>query len=186
MSETLQAYELPRDFPIAEAQTNVNVRKALAGIYLLQGRGSTLRCLLLAGFSRATARLQKQNGLKAEACIAEAAKWDRGANPAKMLEAGRRRAFAVIDSIDPSTVPLKDAMKMLDTVEKYYGGHELAPANVAFGLVERLAQIASLLAVAQHRGLPVPKLEPQYVEAKVVSESVTSTEDLHKCVDRAR
>ena len=70
-----------------------------------------------------------------------------------------------IQSCDPSTVPLKDAMKMLDTVEKYYGGHELTPTNAILGLTERLAQLAALMAVAQRKGLPVPS----YVEAEVVA-----------------
>jgi hypothetical protein len=176
MSKALAVKPLPPDFPMVEPlPKGINIRKAMAGIHLLNGEGSQFRCLVKAGFSRATARNLTQAGLRAETCIAEAAKLDSMANPAKMLEAGRARAMLAIQSCDPKTVPLKDAMKMLDTIEKYYGGHELQPTNALITVADRLAQVASLLAVAQARGLPVPRAEQPYIEAKVIENEVTST-----------
>ena len=158
---------LPSDYPTVEpTQKGVNIRRAMAGIHLLNGEGSQYRCLVKAGFSRSTARKVMQNGLTAERCIAEAAKLDGMANPAKMLEAGRSRAMLAIQSLEPSKARLGDVIKMLDTVEKYYGGHELTPTNAILGLTERLAQLAALMAVAQRKGLPVPS-----IEAVIVSES---------------
>jgi len=172
MSEAIATKPLPSDFPVVEPTAKgVNIRRALAGIHLLNGEGSQYRCLVKAGFSRSTARKVTQNGLTAERCIAEAAKLDGMANPAKMLEAGRARAMLSIQACDPSKVPLKDAMKMLDTIEKYYGGHEIAPVNAIVSLADRLAQLAALLVVAKQRGLPVPDLPPTYVEAEVVATS---------------
>ena len=173
MSET-QAKPLPPDFPVIDTpETRVNMRKALAGIYLLRGEGSQLKCLVKAGYSRATARIQTQAGLSAKACIAEAAKLDSRANPAKMLEVGRSRAMLAIESCDPTTVPLKDAMKMLDTVEKYYGGHQLQPSSGGLALAERLAGIAALLAVARERGLPIQQAQLPAIEAQLVATSPT-------------
>ena len=165
------------DLPAIDTpQNRINIRKALAGLHLLNGEGSELRCLVKAGFSRSTARNLTQNGLSAERCIAEAAKLDSKANPANMLAAARARALLAIESHDPKTVPLKDSMKMLDTVEKYYGGHEIQPSASILSVAERLATIASLLAVAQARGLPVNAPARPFLEAKVLSEAVTSTE----------
>ena len=124
-----------------------------------------MRCLIKSGYSRATARLQKQAGLTAESCIAEAAKLDGMAHPAKMLEAGRARAMLAIQSCDPVKVPLKDTMKMLDTVEKYYGGHEIPVGSALTTVADRLSQIAALMALAQRRGLPVPS----FIDAEVVA-----------------
>ena len=166
----LPAIETPHD--------RINIRKALAGVYLLNGEGSMTRCLMRAGYSRASARIQTKAGLTAKSCLEEAAKMDVQSSPGKLLEAGRRRAALAIAACDPAKVPLKDSMKMLETVEKFYGGHELA-ANVALTTVaDRLSSIAALLAVARQRGLPVPAL-PDYQEAEIVASSsepeVTST-----------
>ena len=168
MTEALAVTPKPTDFPIVEVEQRINVRTAMAGIYLAQGFGSLTRCLVKAGYSRATARNLTNNGLGAKRCLDEALKLDPTASPAKLLEGGRRRLAESIAFIDPAAVPLRDVVRMFEATEKYFGGHELAPSNVTLGLVDRLAQIASLLAVAQHRGLPVPKVEPSYVEAQIV------------------
>ena len=164
-AKALTVKPLPSDYPTVEpTPKGINIRKAMAGIHLLNGEGSAFRCLMKAGYSRATAR--RLNGLSAKDCIDEAAKLDGMANPAKMLEAGRSRAMLAIQSIEPSKARLGDVIKMLDTVEKYYGGHELTPTNAILGLTERLAQLAALMAVAQRKGLPVPS-----IEAVIVSEN---------------
>jgi hypothetical protein len=194
MSEALAVRPLPPDFPAIEPTAKrVNVRMAMAGIYLIQGYGSMYRCLVRAGFSRATARCYTANGLSEKRCLEEAKKWDDGADPAKMLEAARRRAFAVIDSTDPKTVPLKDAMKMLDTVEKYYGGHELTPSNALLTVADRLSNIVAMLTVARERGLPVPALPAAFVDAELVQPVATESvkaqpqdHSLQECVDKAR
>jgi hypothetical protein len=174
MSEALEKRPLPPDFPIAEPlPKGVNIRRAMAGIHILNGEGSQYRCLLMAGFSRSTARALGRNGLSAEHCIAEAAKLDGMANPAKMLEAGRARAMLAIQACDPVKVPLKDTMKMLDTVEKYYGGHQIPVSDALLGLGDRLAQIVALLRLGQSRGLPVP-----VIDAEIVSEPVATSAEI--------
>jgi len=147
----------------------INIRKAMAGIYLLQGVGSEAKCLVKAGFSRKTAHTPKGSGLSASACIAEARKLDVNANPANMLATARARAMLVIEGVG-ADAPLKDAMKMLEVTEKYYGGHELRPVDAIVGLADRLAQMAALLTIGQRRGLPVPTLEADTaIEAEVVA-----------------
>jgi hypothetical protein len=174
MSEAIAKKPLPSDFPTVEPTAKgVNIRKALAGIHLLNGEGSQTRCLVKAGFSRATARNLTLKGLGAKECIAEAAKLDAMANPAKMLEAGRARAMLSIQACDPSKVPLKDAMKMLDTIEKYYGGHELASGTVALNVADRLSSIVALLVTAKQRGLPVPELPASFIDAEVLEPVAT-------------
>ena len=162
--------QLPADFPIVEpTPKGVNIRRAMAGIHLLNGEGSQLRCLVKAGYSRATARNLTQAGLRAETCLAEAAKLDGIANPGKLLEAGRARAMLAIQACDPVKVPLRDTMKMLDTVEKYYGNREIPPGNTAIGVAARLADIVAMLVVARERGLPVPPLPASFIEAELVA-----------------
>lgn len=177
MSEAIAKRDLPADYPITEPlPKGINIRRALAGIHLLNGEGSQYRCLVKAGYSRVTARRITANGLTAERCIAEAAKLDGISSPAKMLEAGRARAMLAIQACDPSTVPLKDAMKMLDTVEKYYGGHELQPSSVALNVADRLSQVVALLVEAKQRGLPVPALPESFTDAEVVATRSESRE----------
>ena len=168
--------ETPPDFPVVDTpQNRINIRKALAGLYLLQGRGSMKRCLIDAGYSRSTARLVTQAGLSAESCLKETAKLEASANPAKLLETARRRAAACIEAIDPKTAPLRDVVRMLDTTEKYYGGYAIAAGNQAFSTVERLAAIGALFAIAQARGLPVPAPTIPYLDAETSDSTRAST-----------
>ncbi len=132
----------------------INVRKALAGIYLLEGRGSLKTCLIEAGFSPTTARGPKDKGLDAKACLEEAKKLDSKADPANLLSAARKRAAQSIAAIDPLRTPLRDVVRLLDTTEKYFGNHEIPTGSPTLALAERLAGIAALLAVARERGLP--------------------------------
>lgn len=184
MSEALLASELPRDYPAVDTPENrLNIRKALAGLYLLQGEGSQFRCLMKAGYSRSTAKKLTANGLTAKRCLEETAKLDNSANPAKMLEVARRRAMLSMESIDPKTAPLKDVVRMLDTVEKYYGG-QIPAMHATLTLSDRLSGMVALLAVAAARGLPVPALPQPYTEAQIVesdnkveSQAVASKDD---------
>ena len=161
----------PKELTASGKPRPINIRKALAGLYLLQGRGSLKRCLIDAGYSRATARNAGNEGLQAETCIEESAKLDSKANPANLLETARRRAAAAFEAIDPKTAPLRDVVRMLETSEKYFGGHAIAPGNASLELAERLAGISALLAVARERGLtPVATRTPtlDYVNAEKV------------------
>lgn len=170
MNETLEKRPPPHDFPTVETPHNrVNIRKALAGIHMLNGEGSAYRCLMKAGYSRATAR--RLNGLSVKDCIDEAAKLDPLMSPAKLLEGGRRRLAESIAFINPQTAPLRDVVRMFEATEKYFGGHEIQPGNATLNLADRLAGIVAFLVVARERGLPVPDLPAQFLEAKVVAES---------------
>lgn len=176
MSEALTK-PLPQDFPAVDTPaTRINIRKAMAGLRILNGEGSVMRCLIASGYSRATARIQTQAGLSAESCIAEACKLDERANPANLLAAARSRAMLAIESVDPKTVRLGDAMKMLDTAEKFYGGHEISPSSVALNVADRLAQVVALLVEAKQRGLPVPALPESFTDAEVVATRSESRE----------
>ena len=137
------------DLPaILDPGKRVNIRKALAGIYLLDGRGSMMRCLMLAGFSRSTARVQIRNGITAEQCLTEA---------------------QTIALMDPARTPVRDTVRLLEAVEKYHGGHELATTHPILALGDRLAAIAALLTEARRRGLPVPTLPPEFTDAEIVA-----------------
>ena len=160
------------DFPAIDTPANrINIRKALAGLYLLQGRGSMKRCLIDAGYSRSTARVLAAKGLDAKTCLAETHKLEASASPAKLLETARRRAFAVIEAIDPKTAPLKDVVRLLDTTEKYFGGHAVSAPGSSFSTVERLAAIGALFAIAQARGLPVPAPSLPFVDVEPILDS---------------
>lgn len=172
MSEALAVQQQPHDFPVVDEPKNINVRMVRAALLLTQGYGSLTRCLVAGGFSRATARNLQSNGLTAKRCLEEAAKLDPALAPAKLLEGGRRVLAEQIAFRDPQKMAVRDAVKLFEATEKYFGGHELQPVNAIFGLTERLAQIAALLAVAQRKGLPVPS----YVEAEVVATSSESRE----------
>ncbi len=173
MAEAIEKRPLPPDFPdpLAGSKGRVNIRKAMAGIYALQGEGSMYRCAVKAGFSRSTARRLLANGITAERCIEEAAKLDPELGPAKLLEGGRRRLAEQIAFMDPRTVPLRDVVRMFEATEKYFGGHELSPTNTLVTVADRLSQVAALLAVAQRRGLPVPRVDTPYLDAEVVATS---------------
>lgn len=184
---------LPVDYPVETAKPRIDIRRAMAGVYALQGHGSMLRCCVKAGFSRKTARNLTQRGLSAEECIAEAAKLDPMLAPAKLLEGGRLVLAEQIAFRDPAKMAVRDAVKLFEATEKYFGGHELPTNQQLVTVADRLSQVAALLAVAQRRGLPVPRVEQPFVEAEVVGQVATapakripSTGDLHKCVDRAR
>lgn len=158
------------DLPaILDPGKRVNIRKALAGIYLLDGRGSMLRCLMLAGYSRSTARVQVRNGLTGDQCLAEAAKMDEGASPAKLLEGARRRASQTIALMDPARTQVRDTIRLLEVVEKFHGGHELSTTHPVLALKDRLASLVALLLVARERGLPVPALPPSFTDAEIVA-----------------
>ena len=133
------------------------------------------RCLIDAGYSRATARSLSGKGLGAKECLEETRKLDATANPATMLANARRRAAACIEAIDPKTAPLRDVVRMLDTTEKYYGGYAIVAGNQAFSTVERLAAIGALFAIAQARGLPVPAPTIPYLDAEIGDSTSAST-----------
>lgn len=158
------------DLPaILDPGKHVNIRKALAGIYLLDGRGSMLRCLILAGYSRSTARVQVRNGLTADQCLAEAAKMDADASPAKLLEGARRRASQTIAIMDPARTPVRDTIRLLEVVEKFHGGHELSTTHPVLALKDRLDAIAALMIEARRRGLLVPVLPDSFTDAEIVA-----------------
>ena len=66
-----------------EKTSSLNVRKALAGVKLLEGKPLG-QALTEAGFSKWTARAPSRNGISAEQCIAEAQKLDPELNPANL------------------------------------------------------------------------------------------------------
>ncbi len=160
--------------PITDRKsTEINIRKALAGLALLQGHGSLGRCLVRGGFSRSTARRPEANGLTAKRCIEEAAKFDELASPAKLLDLARRRFAATLAAVDPATVPLHHMVRAADTAEKYYGGHQIPADSPTLALAERLAGIAALLAVARERGLPITRtIDVKALIPKVESDNV--------------
>mgnify|MGYP001417843249 CR=1 FL=1 len=160
--------------PRVESSKRINWRKALAGIKLLEGHGSLKQCLIDSGFAEHSARKPQDNGLAADRCLAEAAKLGIDSNPAKMLEAAREKAMLAIAACDPNTVALKDAMKMLDVIEKYHGGHEIAAGHAITSLTDRLTGMVVLLAVARERGLPVPMLPASFIDAEIVPSVATA------------
>ncbi len=167
---------LPPDFPAIETpRDRINIRKALAGLHILKGSGSTMRCLMLAGYSRATARNLTEKGLGAQACIEEAAKFDPMMAPTKLLEAGRRRMAEALAVIDPTTTPLRDIARAFETTEKFFGGHEIQAASSLTTVADRLQSIVAMLVVARERGLPVPSMEG-FVDVEIVPPDATGIE----------
>ena len=155
----------------------INYRKAMAGVYFLRGDGSLYRCLRKAGFAHSTSRVSLRAGLSAEICIAEANKLNKGASPAKLLQAARERAYQTILAFDPSTGSVGDIGRVLDIAEKHFGSRELPPSQVETTLVDRLTQIVAYLVVAQQRGLPVPRLDALNVTPLPVAVSQVAVAD---------
>jgi hypothetical protein len=174
MSEALAKREPPHDFPAIEdaGPKQINVRMAMTGIYALQGLGSMYRCAVKAGFSRSTARRLTANGITVDRCIAEAAKLDPNVAPTKLLEGGRRVLAEQIAFRDPAKMQTRDAVKLFEATEKYFGGHELTPSNALLTVADRLSNIVAMLTVARERGLPVPSI-PSFTDAEIVEAKVS-------------
>ncbi len=124
-----EALTVRGDMPPLEIPKGIDIRRAMAGIYHLQGHGSMYRCLVRAGFSRSTARNLTRNGITAELCVAEAAKLDPMVAPSKLLEAGRRRLAESMAFLDPAKAPLRDVVRLFEATEKMFGGHEISASN---------------------------------------------------------
>lgn len=133
----------------------VNVRKAMAGIRLARGEGSLAACLVASGFSRATSRSQLRNGLTAEQCLAEAEKLGADTSPAKLLETGRRTLLETVAMAEPGSISVRDATRLLDVTEKYFGGHVSPLAPQAVSVAERMGTVLALAVIIQERSQPV-------------------------------
>lgn len=157
----------------------INIRKALAGLYLLRGDGSLKRCLMQAGFSEKTASNPTQAKLTGQNLLAETARLENESKPGKLLAAARARMAEALAVADPLRTPLKDIARAFETVEKLHGARESSiPLVPGLDVGERLVMVERLVLVARERGLPIGRksLLSKAKAATIDAETVKSSE----------
>lgn len=138
----------------------VNMRKARAGRYILEGL-STGAALRKAGYAESTSRKPTGNNLTAEHCLRELSALDPSADPMTMLSEARRaglRAVRALLSLPADQVldgkNVGAVTKLWETAEKYHGRGAQAPqgAAVAVSFAERAVELAMLIDELRSRG----------------------------------
>ena len=133
------------------ATDTVNVRRALAGLNLLQGmrQGEALR---QAGFAASTARNPKGNGIGAQQCLDEAAKVSGEDLAAKIAATARARLAAELDAYEVGDLPLDRLARAVDITEKWYGDRAERGNQADSGVMtihQRILKVQTLIVAAQ-------------------------------------
>jgi hypothetical protein len=151
----------------------VNIRRAMAGVYLQSGYGSLKQCLIRAGFEETTASNPETLGLSAERCLEEAKFFENNADPSSILSLGRLRMAESLAVLDPLRTPIKDVARAYDVVEKYHGRHTIPVDANPLALGDRFSVIINLVNIAAERGLPLPGIDRLLAGAKAVASCET-------------
>lgn len=108
--------------------TAINPRKAAAGLAMLAG--STVRAALIgAGYSPATARTPKRNGVSADQCIEAARALYPEAEPGEILRSsrevmGKRLKQLLSDDDELRKHGIGQIARLTDVVERWYGDRD--------------------------------------------------------------
>lgn len=132
------------------APQELDTRKALAGIGLLQGKTSK-DALIDVGYSPSTARNPKRNGLSEAQCLAEAAKLDPSVSPANLLYLGRQRLLERLTSFNGSGATISEIAKLTDVLERAYGAREPIDAlGESRDTADRMGVLQAFMSAWQH------------------------------------
>jgi hypothetical protein len=133
----------------------INLRKAKAGIKLLEEGGSVKQALIASGYSPKTAHTPKAKNLDAKACIAEAVKLDPSLEPAKLVQGARKVFQAKIQHAldDPEAITkarFSDIARFLEVAERSYTVQD-GQDMTARSFVDRIEWLAELQAEIKAR-----------------------------------
>lgn len=106
--------------PTTPKRAPINMRLALTGAALLSGK-PIKHAAMGSGYAESTAANPARNGITVDRCLAELAKVNPDAVPAKLLGLGRTRLLEHLQSTDGTKMRTGEVARLVDVMERAYG-----------------------------------------------------------------
>lgn len=137
------------------------LRRAHAGLGILAGK-SNGQALRDAGYADSTSKVPASHGLSARVCIDTAAELYPEVDPSQLVKQARTALTLKLGQLlEDGGKPLRKVgiaqlPRLLEVVERYYGGHDKPKGSDARGFVDRLEWLRDLGLELRRRGLTGP------------------------------